>query len=1007
VSVTADQIRDDLRKRFRGGLHFDDLTRGLYSTDASPFQIVPLGVATPADADDLAVLVRYAYETGVPLVPRGAGTGLAGESLGPGLVVDLSARLRAVRELGPDWARADAGVTLTELNAALAAHGRRFAPDPASRASCTVGGMVATNASGGTAFRHGYTRDHVRGLDIVWDDGSFDRVSSIGYRVSSDPDTRSDRATELVGAVGELLTANRALVELTRPHTAYNRCGYVLHDVLTPAGPDLARLLVGSEGTLAFVAAATLGTVPLPGGVCRFVLGFGSLDDALRAALDLRRCDGAAGCDLLDQRLLSLSRPAGSDAGIGPVPPAVAAALVVTIEAGSEREAAGLGAGAVAALRADHRLGILAEPTCDPDGLRRVAAFRDAAVSGLYALGPGRRPEAFVEDVGVPAEEVSGFVSRARAVLLAHDLTGSFLVHALTGQVHCRPLVDLADPADREKLWPVAEEIHRLALAAGGTVSTQHGTGLARTPWVEKQYGPLVPVFRELKRVFDPRNILNPGKIVGPDPSRPAWPLRAAFPARPAPAAGPADTSSGPRRSLLVWPDPGPAAEAAKCNGCGDCRSRDPAVRMCPVFRSTGAEHASPRAKANLLRLVLEADPARLAADDVRAVADLCVNCKMCRDECRARVDVPRLMLEAKAAHHAEHGLDRTDWFFARVESLAALAGNFAFTSNALLGGRWSRWAVEKLFGVSRARTLPRFTHRTFLRRARRQGLTRLDGGRRKAEGGTGGSDPPSPFSLPASRRVAYFVDTFANYNDPLIGEATVAVLRYHGFDVHVPRKQRGSGMAALSYGDVETAREAAAYNVRALAGLVRDGYTVVCSEPTAALALTQEYPALLDDPDARLVADHTAELTSLLWGLHEAGALRTGFRDLPVGIGHHVPCHLKALGRPPAGPRLLGLIPGARVHTIDVSCSGMAGTWGLKAANHAASLAAGKPMLDELNRPRVLYGSTECGSCRLQMQDGSGKRALHPVQYLALAYGLMPGLEDKLTRSLRPLLTD
>ena len=995
---TADQIRDDLRKPFRGRLHFDDLTRGLYATDASPFEVVPLGVAVPHDADDLAVLVRYAHEVGVALVPRGAGTGLAGESLGPGLVVDLSVHLRAIPEIGPDTVRAEAGVTHAELNAALARHGRRFAPDPASGVSCTVGGMVATNASGATAFRHGYTRDHVRGLRVVWDDGEADEVWSPPFPVPPSSGEARDRAR----AVAALLAANRDLIELTRPHTAFNRCGYVLHDVLTPTGPDLTRLLVGSEGTLGFVTEATFRTVPLPGGVCRFVLGFGSLDVALRAALDLRRCEGMAGCDLLDQRLLSLSRAVRPGDGVGLVPPSVAAALVAVVEADTERDAVRLGAGAVAALRADHRLGVLAEPTCDPDGGRRITAFRTAAVSGLYALARGRRPEAFIEDVGVPAEEVGGFVARARDVLRDHDLTASFLVHALTGQVHCRPLVDLADPIDRAKLWPVAEEIHRLAIAAGGTVSTQHGTGIARTPWVEKQYGPLLPVFRELKRVFDPKNILNPGKIVGPDPSRPAWPLRAAGPATTdtAPAPPPATdeangavTPAAPRRPLLIWDHAAPAAEAAKCNGCGDCRSRTPAVRMCPVFRAGGEEQASPRAKANLLRRVLDGDPARLSGDEVRAVADLCVNCKMCRDECRSRVDVPRLMLEAKAAHHAEHGLDRTDWFFARVESLAALAGNFAFTTNTLLGSRWSRWAVEKLFGVSRTRTLPRFTHRTFLRRARRQGLT--ERGPRKADGGAD------------QKRVAYFVDTFANYNDPLVGEATVAVLRYHGYDVHVPRKQRGSGMAALSHGDVETAREAAAYNVRTLAGLVRDGYTVVCSEPTAALALTQDYLTLLDDPDARLVAENTAEVTGLLWDLHRAGRLRTGFRELPVGVGHHVPCHLKALGRPAAGPGLLGLIPGTRVHAIDVGCSGMAGTWGLKAANHATSLAAGRAMLDELNRPRVLYGSTECGTCRLQMQDGSGKRALHPVQYLALAYGLMPELEDRLTRPLRPLLTD
>jgi Fe-S oxidoreductase len=243
---------------------------------------------------------------------------------------------------------------------------------------------------------------------------------------------------------------------------------------------------------------------------------------------------------------------------------------------------------------------------------------------------------------------------------------------------------------------------------------------------------------------------------------------------------------------------------------------------------------------------------------------------------------------------------------------------------------------------------------------------------------------------------------------DPLIGEATVAVLRYHGFHVHVPRRQKGSGIPAFAAGDAETARETAAHNIRILADLIRDGYTVICSDPTAALALTQDYLDLSDDPDTRLVAGHTVELTAFLWQLHESGRLHSGFRQLDLDLGHHVPCHLKALrSGTPAGPRLLELIPGVRVHTIDKSCSGMAGAWGLKSGNYEISLAAGQPMIEAMNRPQVLFGSTECGSCRLQMQQGSGKRTLHPVQYLALAYGLLPELEARLLRPLGTRITD
>ena len=1014
---TPAQLRDDLRGLFRGRLRTDAVARALYSTDASPFQVTPFGVAEPRDETDLRELVKYAQEVRLPLVPRGAGTGLAGESLGPGLVVDLSVHFRGVTVLGPDAVTVGAGVTHAELNAELATHGRRFAPDPASGDACTVGGMVATNASGGNAFRHGYTRDYVAGLSVVWDDGELDelRSSEFGMRNEAVSSIRipnsAFRTTEIHAQTAGLLASHRELIHQTRPRTRFDRCGYVLHDVLTPAGVDLPRLLTGSEGTLGFVTAATLRTVPLPGGTGRLVLGFPSFDAGLLAGLSARGADGLAGCDLLDARQVAVARSAPD--GLGAIPAEVGAALVLTLEADSERTAVAAGRAAVDALRSGHPLVVLAEPTCDPDGLARVRRFRRAAAGGLYALGAGPRPVAFIEDVAVPTEELPRFVAGVRDILQRFDVAGSMLAHVPAGQVHTRPFLDLDSPDDRAKMWPVAEAVHGLALALGGTVSTQHGTGLARTPWVEKQSGPLLPVFRELKRIFDPAGILNPGKIVGPDPSRPAWPFRQLRVESSElrvqssePGAENPDRPSG-RFPLLQLSTLNSQLSTA-CNGCGDCRTRTPPDRMCPVFHVRGDEDSSPRAKANLLRAMLAADPADPPApDDVRAVADLCVNCQMCRSECRAGVDVPRLVLAAKAADHADRGLDRTDWVMARIESLAGLAGNFAFTTNLLLGTRATRWALEKVFGLSRRRTMPRFTHRTFLRRAKRAGLTQKCGMRNAECGIEDNSSFRNPQSAIRNGRVALFVDVFPNYNDPLIGEAAVAVLRRNGVEVHVPSRQRPSGMAPLAQGDTDTARELAEANVRVFADLVREGYAVVCPEPTAALAITREYPDLVDDPDAKLVAENTTELTAYLWGLHQAGRLKTDFRRLDVTLGHHVPCHLKALRGPAVGPKLLELIPGVTVRTIDKSCSGIATTWGMRAENYEASLLAGKPMLDELRRPGVLFGSTECGTCRLQMQEGSGKRALHPVQYLALAYGLLPEVGAKLTKPLGALVTD
>jgi FAD/FMN-containing dehydrogenase/Fe-S oxidoreductase len=1026
LDATRRRIRDDFRGHFHGDLLVDPVARGLYATDASLFEIEPLAVAVPRDIDDLAFLVRYAFEKQIPVIPRGAGTGVAGEALGSGLVVDLSTHFRTIVEIGADFARVQPGVVLRNLNVELARRGRRFAPDPASAASCTIGGMLATNASGSNIALHGYVSDHVAALDVIWDNGetgALRRPKSHFESPNGKPALeQSGRTEEIASAVRQLLLDNAAMIEATGPKTPYNRCGYHLHGVNGPHGLDLARLLIGSEGTLAFFTEAALRTLPLPNGRSAVLFGFDSLDAAIRAADFVRRSNPAS-CDLLDRRLLTLTR--GRSPEMAKLIPAVAeAVMLVEFERDDQDEARQAGLDLIDSLQRLHRLALLALPAFDDEAIERLWHVREAALPALYTLGKGPRPLAFVEDIGVPPEALGEFLNRLQTILQRFETTASYLIHAATGQVHARPFLDLADPGHADKLWAIADQVHNLAIDLGGTISAQHGTGLARTPWVERQYGRLFPVFRELKRIFDPQGILNPGKIVGPDPSRPAWPLRkavgsgqSAISSRQPVADNEATSGSGRHKAAengtqktqavkddgndsakvalktsvvrqLIWQTDELEDHVTACNGCGTCRTEDFQRRMCPMYRVEHGEAASPRAKANLLRNVLTSDPAQLGADEVREVADFCVNCKMCAYECPAHVNVPKLMLEAKAANCSERGLDRSDWLLARMESVAALGSTFAMTTNLLMGNRLFRWVMEWIFGLSRRRMLPTFAGRNFLKRAKRKGWTR----KRRAPDGVA--------------RVAYFVDIFANYNDPLLAEATVAVLRHNGIDVLVPPNQKGSGMAALAQGDSDSARDTVLRNVRVFAELARDGYTILCSEPTAALMLRQDALDLTDNPDALLMAEHTLELTAFLWQLREQGRLRTDFQPIEMAVGHHVPCHVKALGLGIHGPKLLELIPGLTVHTIDVSCSGMAGTFGLKAKNFTASLEAGKPMLDELGRPRVLFGSTECGSCRMQMEQGSGKRTLHPVQYLALAYGLLPEIARKLREPLRGLVS-
>ena len=980
MDLSPTRLRDDLKGLVRGELLFDDLSRTLYSTDASLFEVRPAGVMVPRDEEDVQALVKYAGEHQVPLIARGAGTGVAGEALGEGLVLDLSKHFRSVLEVGGDTVRVQPGVVLRDLARELAKVGRRFAPDPA-HGDCTVGGMLANNASGARAYLHGYTRDHVVSLRAVLDSG--DAVEAGRRSRWPEAEVPQGRLDDIVSATVTLLEQHADLIRRHRPKARFDRCGYLLHDVLGPGELDLPRLLVGSEGTLAIFTEATLRTIPLPGGRSVAMLGFDTINGALegaRAALD----DGPAGCELIDRRLLRLAGGEGSLAAL--VPPATEAVLLIEFEADSPTAARAAARGLTSRLHRRERRTLFAVSAWEETNVERLRQVREAALSGLYALRGPAQPLAFVEDVAVPPEALPEYLHRIQEILQRHELIATFLLHTATGRVHMRPFLAPQSRIEAAQMRELADEVYRVALEMGGTISSQHAVGLARTPWVARQAGPLYPVWRELKSIFDPRYLFNPGKIVGPAEGTPSWPLRR-MRLRPEPAPGHTDADAQERPSdtgpQLRWPPGQIASECLACNGCGHCRTTEPPRRMCPIFRVTGDEAATPRAKANLLRELLQpdADPRQLAAADVRAVADLCVNCKMCAHECPAHVNVPKLMLEAKAANVARHGLDRGDWVLARTESFAQLGSALAPLVNGLLENDIVRWLLEKLFGISRKRRLPGFAVNSFLRIAHRRGWTR------------------KPRS--ARPRVAYFIDVFANYNDPTIAEAVVSVLHHNGIEAYVPPGQIGCGMAPLAMGDVDTARETLQHNLHLLADLAREGYPILCSEPTAALMLRHDALDLVDDADARLVAAQTVECTAFLWDLHQQGLLRTDFAPLEMSIGHHVPCHLKALGRPPMGPSLLSLVPGLKVRTLDVGCSGMAGTFGLKADNYVTSLAAGGPMLRELASRELRYGSTECSTCRLQMEDGASKRTLHPVQYLALAYGLMPELAGRLTTRL------
>ena len=975
------RIQEDLRGLVAGEVQCDDVFVQLYASDASIYQIRPLGVVRPRSVEDVVAAVQYAGENQLPVHARGAGTGLAGESLGPGLVIDFSPHFRRILHTEADRVRLQPGVVHERLNAHLRGQGRLFGPDPAMSHVTTMGSVVALDAAGSHWLKFGSARRHVISLQVVLADGTLlgaGREPLIDG-VSHDP---LPAKRELINQLVTLVSHHAELIRAHRSKSLVNRCGYQLADVLDEGHFDLARLLTGSEGTLAVTTEMTLATQPLPRHQGMALLLFDRLESAARAVPEILPL-GPAACDLMDRRHLSLARETDPRYE-ALIPAATEALLLVECQGQDPLDVRDRVKQIVERIRRKKRLAFDTRQAFSHDEMELYWQLARKVVPTLYRLKGTTRALPFIEDLAVPPETLPGFLVEMQNILKRHQVTATLFAHAGHGQLHLRPFLDLADPEHLKIMESLAADLYDAVFQVGGTMSGEHGVGLSRTPFMRRQHGDLYPVFAEIKRLFDPRNILNPGKVVGDDGARLTAYLRPVErPSVPAAPSQNGDAVSLPRPLVdlqLHWTAEEITHVARGCNGCGACRAQDNEVRMCPIFRFGQVEESSPRAKANLMRGILtgQLDPELIKSDEFKSVADLCVNCQQCRLECPAGVDIPKLMLEAKASYVAENGLRVRDWVVTRLDLFSAIGCLVSPLANWALANRQARWCLEKISGLAAGRKLPRFAPRPFMRRAGRRRLTR-----------------PTRRS---GRKVLYFIDTYANYHDPQLAEALVAVMEHNGVAVFVHPDQTQSGMAMVSLGAVERARRAAARNVALLAEAIRQGYSVVASEPSAALCLAREYPDLLADDDARLVAQNTSEACSYLWNLHLIGKLQLDFKPINATVGYHLPCHLKALEVGLPGENLLRLIPGLNVHRIDKGCSGMAGTFGLKKANYRNSLRAGWPLISAVRESNWQAGTTECSACKMQMEQGTNKPTIHPLKLLALAYGLMPEVAGLLT---------
>jgi len=984
------RIQADLSGVIEGEVRCDDLFLQMYASDASIYEIKPLAVIRPTHTADVVAVVKYAGENNLPIFPRGAGSNVIGASIGAGLVMDFSYSMRRVEAVGRENVTVQPGVVLGNLNQQLRSHGRLLGPDPDTRMVTTIGGMLSLNSTGSHWVRYGSPRDAIIRLQMVLPDGEVVEFHAAGG-ADSTPIATSPRMESLQNRVEQLLTTHADLIEQHRPKVRLNQAGYNVFDVHVDGKLDLTRLLVGSEGTLGLITEATLKTEKLPDHRGVALLFFHQLDSAAQAAVEISEL-GVAACDLVDRRLLSLARE-NSPAYQRLIPLEAEAMLLVEFHASDNRSLQDKLERLTQRIQRRRKLAFDVKTTTQK--IQRDFFWRIVrrTVPTLFKVRGNRRAIPFIEDIAIRPDRLPEFLKEVHRILNENEVTASLFAHAPQGLIHVRPFMSLSDSRDQDTMERLAKQLFDRVLEFNGTISGTHGDGLSRSWYLNRQYGRLYGVFNQIKTVFDPHSLLNRGKIVASkfgltenirevELAPELLPINDETLTNDNQETRPAKKDESPGSLTILQPNlnwsPTEMAFAARdCNGCGRCRTQSPLERMCPLFRLSPREEASPRAKANLMRGVLTgAIPLEaLSTDPFKEIVDLCVNCHQCRLECPANVDIPKLMIEAKSQYYQVNGLKISEWLLTRLDWLYGLAGQVPILTNFLLKNSFSRWTIDRLFGIAQGRKLPEFESQTFLRWATRQKLNR-------------------PVRQPGPK-VVFFVDAYVNWNDVELGKSLIRILKHNGIEVLVPSSQNLSGMSMISAGALTRAKKLASLNVESLSEWVRQGYQIVTTEPSAALALKHEYLNLLDDPDATLVAENTTDASNYLLALHRSGNLELDFKPLNASIGYHLPCHQRALGTDIPAMELLRLIPGLKTEFLDKGCSGMAGTFGLMRKNYVRSLRMGFSLINAVRNPDIMVGTTECSTCKIQMEQGTSKPTVHPLKILALAYGLMPELED------------
>lgn len=940
------QLKAAFKRRLQGEAYFDEQTLLQYSTAACNYRVFPIAVVTPRDGDDVTETVRIARELNVPVTPRGAGAGLTGGCLGSGIIIDFSRHMNHILRIdtSAQTVVVEPGIVQNDLDRALRKHGLFFPPDPSSHMYSTIGGMVGNNAAGPHSVKYGSTRDYLKSVSFVGGDG--EELTLNNDLVWND--LPSGRLKTLCNQIHPLLKMNQSVLAEHMPKTRKNSSGYRVDNVIDNDRLHLADLMAASEGTLGIFTGFELKVQPLPESAAMVLLMFESVEAACDAVPEISQL-GPSMLEIMESTFIDLVRQSAFDVGV-PFPVNLRSLLLVEFDGDSPDEVDARVRTLEKRLVGPGRLAMGSRRGVQKDERDRLDRVRKAASPILNRYPAPHRPIKFIEDTAVPVNTLPQYIRKLHQMFSRYDVHGVIYGHAGDGHIHVNPLMNMTDPSLLKTMESMASETNDLVQQFGGTLSGEHGDGLLRSPFLKDFFGPVYPVFRALKKIFDSENILNPGKIVGGETQKftDKMKLRPFKHIRETETALDADSVS---ENLFL------------CSSCGACRN------YCPVFQAAGDERMTPRSKANLLNRIIGMDfpPENdVVSPEYKAVFDYCIQCGTCLTDCPSGVNIPHLMQLAKQVSNEHNRLSIKDRLITETGPTVAASMVFPNLTNRMMKNTVVRKALEWSLGLDSRRHLADFDDSDL-------------------------SSLASSFSSSSGKQIVYFPGCTAQANDPWgEGAATLAVLSHHGFSPFVP-DAHCCGIAAISAGLIDQVTPQAKRNVNLLDEITHSDSIIVTSAPSCGMALRHEYPEILKTDKSKRVASRVRDIHELLVELLSGGKLDARFQELDLKIAVHQPCHSRAmrLGEYPA--RLLELIPGLRVHQLEPRCCGIAGTFGMKKKNYDFSMKIGERLFVEIERVKPDLIATACGTCRIQIEAATGINTVHPVAILAEAYGLMP----------------